>query len=77
MPLFCSHFCLHGTPQVTLNAKARALLDLAIGLPPLEFELSFEDGFDEAREWLEPRQRKSWNVFAGSRERSIKPRDLR
>ena len=23
------------------------------GLPPLEFELSFEEGFDEAREWLE------------------------
>jgi hypothetical protein len=23
------------------------------GLPPLEFELSFEEGFDEAREWLD------------------------
>jgi hypothetical protein len=22
------------------------------GLPPLEFELSFEEGFHEAREWL-------------------------
>jgi len=22
------------------------------GLPPLEFELSFEQGFDEAHEWL-------------------------
>jgi hypothetical protein len=23
------------------------------GLPPLEFELSFEEGFNEARDWLE------------------------
>jgi hypothetical protein len=72
---FCSHFCLRKPPQVTelVKRKGARSLDLAIGLPPLEFELSF----DEAREWLEPRQRKSWNVFARSRERSIKPRDLR
>jgi hypothetical protein len=57
-------FTLMSSWNTAVKTKARALLDLAIGLPPLDFELSFEDGFDEAREWLEPRQRKSWNVFA-------------
>jgi len=28
------------------------------GLPPLEFELSFETGFDEAGEWLNERSTK-------------------
>ena len=39
----------------SFKAKARALARSGYfyGLPPLEFELSFEDGFDEAREWLE------------------------
>jgi hypothetical protein len=37
------------------KAKARALARSGYfyGLPPLGFELSFEDGFHEAREWLE------------------------
>jgi hypothetical protein len=36
------------------KAKARALARSGhfYGLPPLEFELSFEEGFHEAREWL-------------------------
>ena len=36
------------------KAKARALARSGhfYGLRPLEFELSFEEGFDEAREWL-------------------------
>jgi len=39
----------------SFKAKARALARSGYfyGLPPLEFELSFEEGFDEAREWLE------------------------
>ena len=62
-----------------LNSFKAKAFDLArsgyfYGLPPLEFELSFEDGFNEAREWLtNPRLRKNWNVSAWSRERSIKP----
>ena len=38
-----------------LKAKARALARSGhfYGLPPLEFELRFEEGFYEAREWLE------------------------
>ena len=37
------------------KAKALALAQsgYCYGLPPLEFELSFEEGFDEAREWLD------------------------
>ena len=37
------------------TALARALAQSGdfYGLPPLEFELSFEEGFQEAREWLE------------------------
>jgi hypothetical protein len=37
------------------KAKALALARSGYfyGLPPLEFELSFEEGFDEAREWLD------------------------
>ena len=37
------------------KAKARDLARSGYfyGLPPLEFELSFEEGFDEAREWLD------------------------
>ena len=37
------------------KAKALALerSGYFFGLPPLEFELSFEEGFDEAREWLD------------------------
>jgi hypothetical protein len=39
----------------SFKAKARALARSGYfyGLTPLEFELSFEDGFHEAREWLE------------------------
>ena len=39
----------------SFKAKARALARSGYfyGLPPLEFELSFEDGFSEAREWLD------------------------
>ena len=36
------------------KAKARDLARSGhfYGLPPLEFELSFEEGFHEARQWL-------------------------
>ena len=39
----------------SFKAKARALARSGhfYGLPPLEFELSFEEGFHEAGEWLE------------------------
>jgi hypothetical protein len=39
----------------SFKAKARALARSGYfyGLPPLEFELSFEEGFREAHEWLE------------------------
>ena len=39
----------------SFKGKARALARSGYfyGLRPLEYELSFEDGFDEAREWLE------------------------
>jgi hypothetical protein len=39
----------------SFKAKACALARSGhfYGLPPLEFELSFEEGFHEAREWLE------------------------
>jgi hypothetical protein len=39
----------------SFKSKARALARSGYfyGLTPLEFELSFEEGFDEAREWLE------------------------
>ena len=39
----------------SFKGKARALARSGYfyGLPPLEFELSFEEGFNEAREWLE------------------------
>ena len=38
-----------------LQAKAHDLARSGYfyGLPPLEFELSFEEGVDEAREWLD------------------------
>ena len=36
----------------SFKAKTRALAGYFYGLSPLEFELSFEDGFSEAREWL-------------------------
>jgi hypothetical protein len=38
----------------TFKARARALARSGhfYGLPPLKFELSFERGFREAREWL-------------------------
>ena len=51
----------------SFKAKARALARSGYfyGLPPLEFELSFEEGFNEAREWLDqPRLGRNWNVFA-------------
>ena len=37
------------------QARARALARSGAfyALPPLEFELQFENGYDEAREWLE------------------------
>jgi hypothetical protein len=39
----------------SFKAKARALARSGYfyGLPPLEFELSFEEGFNEAREWFD------------------------
>jgi hypothetical protein len=39
----------------SFKAKARALARSGYfyGLPPLEFELSFEEGFKDAREWLD------------------------
>jgi len=39
----------------SFKAKARALARSGYfyGLTPLEFELSFEEGFSEAREWLD------------------------
>ena len=39
----------------SFKAKARALARSGYfyGLPPLKFELSFEDGYREARGWLE------------------------
>jgi hypothetical protein len=39
----------------SFKAKARALARSGYfyGLPPLEFELSFEEDFNEAREWLD------------------------
>jgi hypothetical protein len=39
----------------SFKAKARALARSGYfyGLAPLEFELSFEEGFHEARAWLE------------------------
>jgi hypothetical protein len=64
----------------SFKAKARALARSGYfyGLPPLEFELSFEDGFHEAREWLELASTKEeLERLARSRERSIKPRKLR
>ena len=55
----------------SFKAKARALARSGYfyGLPPLEFELSFEEGFHEAREWLE---------LASTREEleHLKPRNL-
>jgi hypothetical protein len=44
----------------SFKAKARALARSGYfyGLPPLEFELSFETGFDEAGEWLNERSTK-------------------
>ena len=65
----------------SFKAKARALARSGYfyGLPPLEFELSFEEGFHEAREWLElaSTRGESWNIFAKRRERSTKLRKLR
>jgi hypothetical protein len=45
----------------SFKAKARALARSGYyyGLPPLVFELSFEEGFEDAREWL---------AFASTRE---------
>ena len=45
----------HGVVRLAANAKARALARAGYfyGLPPLEFELGFENGFNVAREWLE------------------------
>jgi hypothetical protein len=39
----------------SFKAKARELARSGYfyGLPPLEFELSFEKGFKDAREWLD------------------------
>jgi hypothetical protein len=38
--------------QFRLKARALARSGHFYGLPPLEFELRFEEGFHEAREWL-------------------------
>ena len=44
------------------------------GLPPLMFELSFEEGFHEAREWVDKlRRRRRSNASAKSRERTERP----
>jgi hypothetical protein len=34
------------------RARALARSGMFYGLPPLEFELRFEDGFEESRDWL-------------------------
>lgn len=34
------------------RAHALARSGMFYGLPPLEFELRFEDGYDESRDWL-------------------------
>jgi hypothetical protein len=34
------------------RAYALARSGMFYGLPPLEFELRFEDGFEESRDWL-------------------------
>jgi hypothetical protein len=43
-----------GKPE-TIQARARELARSGnfYGWPPLEFELRFEDGYSEAREWLQ------------------------
>ena len=35
------------------RARALARSGAFYALPPLEFQLQFEDGYDEARDWLE------------------------
>ena len=60
------------------KAKARDLARSGYfyGLPPLEFELSFEEGFDEAREWLDqPSTKEELERLCQSLERSIKRHD--
>jgi hypothetical protein len=60
-PIYPSRTPQRATAEVTMRkldsfkAKARALARSGYfyGLPPLEFELSFEEGFNEAREWLD------------------------
>jgi len=37
----------------SFKAKTRALAGYFYGLSPLEFELSFEEGFKETRKWLD------------------------
>jgi hypothetical protein len=48
------------------KAKARALARSGhfYGLPPLEFELRFEEGFHEARAWLATQLGKNSKTFA-------------
>jgi hypothetical protein len=61
------------------KAKARALAGSGhfYGLPPLEFELSFERGFREAREWLALASTKEeLEQLCHSRERTVKPLNL-
>jgi len=56
------------------KARASSAIWLFLWTAATEFELSFEDGFHEAREWLDqPRLGKNLNVFARRPERSIKP----
>jgi hypothetical protein len=38
--------------QIQARARELARSGKFYGWPPLEFELRFEDGFSEAREWL-------------------------
>ena len=58
-----------------LQAKAHDLARSGYfyGLPPLEFELSFDEGFDEAREWLDqPSTKEELERLCQTLERSTK-----
>ena len=67
---------MHYEQTCLVQSKARALARSGFfyGLTPLEFELSFEDGFHEAREWPElPSTKEELERLCRSLERSIKP----
>ena len=60
------------------KAKARALARSGhfYGLPPSEFELSLEEGFHEAGEWLEPASTKEELKRICQESRDVKPPNL-